>query len=195
MRFGTAVVDDTAASGGKALRIPYQAGANGWSVVFSAPRMEMRGQVQFTFWLRAENLPPLTPGFMLTLVAHDKPPKGVTPVMYLDKTQIAVPVFDTPRVLEVTPAKIHYQPQEKVTVHASLVNPTPAAIEGVLLGEEIRAADTTRLVFQEKVRLAAGEQKQVTFSYVLGSAGADEPNPLRTESDSDGSAVQRTDAG
>ena len=60
---GTAVVDDATASGGKAVRIPFQAGSNGWSVVFSAPRMEMRGQVLFTFWLRAENLPPLTPGF------------------------------------------------------------------------------------------------------------------------------------
>ena len=32
----------------------------------------MRGEVLFTFWLRAENLPPLVPGFMVTLVAHDK---------------------------------------------------------------------------------------------------------------------------
>jgi len=72
MRFGAAVADDPAASGGQAVRIPYDAGANGWSIVYSAPRMEMRGQVLFTFWLRAENLPPLMPGFTLTLVAHDK---------------------------------------------------------------------------------------------------------------------------
>jgi len=72
MRLGAAVADDPAASGGKAVRIPCQSGSNGWSMVFSAPRMEMRGQVLFTFWLRAENLPPLTPGFMLTLVAHDR---------------------------------------------------------------------------------------------------------------------------
>jgi hypothetical protein len=39
MRFGAAVADDPAASGGKAVRIPCQAGSNGWSVVFSAPRM------------------------------------------------------------------------------------------------------------------------------------------------------------
>ena len=218
MRLGTAVVDDATASGGKAVRIPFQAGSNGWSVVFSAPRMEMRGQVLFTFWLRAENLPPLTPGFQLTLVAHDKqtgqwafhrqtrvyganlqpkgytpvtlgldvpwitetygpevilqwdaPPRGVTPVMYLDKVQIAIPVFDAPRVLEVSPAKIHYQPREKVTVLTSLVNPTTAAVEGTLVGEEIRAADTRREVFQEKVRLAAGEQKQVASSYSLGA--------------------------
>jgi hypothetical protein len=137
MHFGAAVVDDPTASGGKALCIPYQAGSNGWSAVFSAPRMEMRGQVLFTFWLRAENLPPLTPGLALTLVAHDNttgqwahhretrvygvnlqsqgytpitlaldmpwssdsygpevilqwdaPPKGVAPVMYLDKAEL-----------------------------------------------------------------------------------------------------------
>ena len=128
-------------------------GSNGWSMVFSAPRMEMRGQVLFTFWLRAENLPPLTPGFMLTLVAHDKQTgqwachrqtrvygvnlqtQGYTPVTSgprraLDRRdlrpgsdppvgrasrrasrrsctwtrpQIAVPVLDAPRVLEVSP--------------------------------------------------------------------------------------------
>ena len=50
----------------------------------------------------------------------------------------------------------------------SLVNPTAAAIEATLVGEEIRAADTRREVFRENVRLAAGEQKQVTSSY--GSA-------------------------
>ncbi len=218
MRLGAAVADDPAASGGKAVRIPCQSGSNGWSMVFSAPRMEMRGQVLFTFWLRAENLPPLTPGFVLTLVAHDKqtgqwafhrqtrvyganlqpqgytpvtltldvpwtaeiygpevilqwdsPPKGVAPVMYLDKAVISVPVLDAPRLLEVSPAKIRYQPQEKVTVLTSLVNPTAAAIEGTLVGEEIRAADTRREVFRENVSLAAGEQKQVTSSYRLGA--------------------------
>jgi hypothetical protein len=218
MRLGAAVADDPAASGGKAVRIPCQSGSNGWSMVFSAPRMEMRGQVLFTFWLRAENLPPLTPGFMLTLVAHDRqtglwafhrqtrvygaslqaqgytpvtlildvpwtaeiygpevilqwdsPPKSVAPVMYLDKAEISVPVLDAPRLLEVSPAKIRYQPQEEVTVLTSLVNPTAAAIEAALVGEEIRAADTRREVIREDVILAAGEQKQVTSSYRLGA--------------------------
>ena len=218
MHFGTAVVDDAAASGGKAVRIPYEAGSHGWSMVFSAPRMEMRGQVLFTFWLRAENLPPLTPGFMLTLVAHDKqtgqwayhrqtrvyganlqtqgytpisltldvpwtaetygpevilqwdpPPQGVTPVMLLDRTEISVPLLDAPRVLEVSPGKIRYQPLDQVTVLSSLVNPTATAIEGTLVGEEFRAADTRREVFQEHIRLGPGEQQQVTSSYSLGT--------------------------
>jgi hypothetical protein len=72
MRFGTAVADDPSASGGKAVRIPFQAGSSGWNMIFSPPRMEMRGQVLFTFWLRAANLPPLVPGLAVTLVAHDK---------------------------------------------------------------------------------------------------------------------------
>jgi hypothetical protein len=217
-RFGAAVADDAGASGGKAVRIPHEAGANGWSVVFSAPRMEMRGQVLFTLWLRAENLPPLTPGFMLTLVAHDKqtgqwahhrqtrvygvnlpaqgytpitlaldvpwtaetygpevilqwdtPPDGVAPVMYLDKAEIAVPIFDAPRVLAVSPTKIRYQPRELVTVLTDLVNPTAATFEGTLVGEEIRAADTRREVFRQDIRLAAGEIRQVTSSYSLGA--------------------------
>jgi len=217
MRLGTAVADDAAASGGKAVRIPSQAGSSGWSMVFSAPRMEMRGQVLFTFWLRAENLPPLVPGLAGTLVAHDKqtglwahhretrvygvnlqargytpitlaldvpwtadaygpevilqwdaPPKGVAPVMYLDKAEIAVPVLDAPRVLEVSPGKVRYQPGEKVAVVTSLVNPTAAPVEATLVGEEIRAANTRREVFREDVRLAAGEEKQVISSYLLG---------------------------
>lgn len=217
LRFGAAVADDPAASGAKAVRIPFAAGANGWSMVFSPPRMEMRGEVQFTFWLRAENLPPLTPGLTVTLVAHDKrtggwafhrqtrvyganlqtqgytpitlaldvpwtaetygpevilqwdtSAKGVSPVMYLDKAQIAVPVFDTPRVLDVAPIRIRYQPGQQVTLLASLVNPTATAIEGTLVGEEIRAADTRREVFRTPVRLAAGEERQVAPSYTLG---------------------------
>jgi hypothetical protein len=217
MRLGTAVADDPAASGGKAVRIPAEAGSSGWNMVFSAPRMEVRGQVLFTFWFRAEGLPSLTPGLVLTLVAHDKhtgqwafhrqtrvygvnlqaqgytpitlaldlpwaaeaygpevilqwdsPPKGVKPVMYLDKAQIAIPVFDAPRVVEVAPAKIRYQPGEKASVSTTLVNPTSAAVEATLVGEEARSADTRREVFQENVRLAPGEQKQVTSSYLLG---------------------------
>lgn len=218
MRFRTAVVDDATASGGKTVRIPCDADAQGWSMVYSVPRMEMRGQVLFTFWLRAENLPPLTPGLMVTLVAHDKqtgewafhrqtrvygvnlraqgyrpitlaldvpwtadtygpevilqwdaPPQDVTPVVYLDKSEISVPAFNAPRVLGVSPAKIRYQPQERVTVTTSLVNPTAAAIEGTLVGEEVRAADTRWEVFRENVILAAGEEKQVTNSYALGA--------------------------
>ncbi|MHB8972191.1 MAG: hypothetical protein ACYC3X_20375 [Pirellulaceae bacterium] len=217
MRFGAAVVDDPAAAGGKALRIPYQADSNGWSVVFSAPRMEMRGPVLFTFWLRGENLPPLTPGLVLTLVAHDKktgqwahhretrvygvnlqsqgytpitlsldtpwlsdsyglevilqwdaPPKGVAPVMYLDKAEIAVAVFDTPRVLEIAPEKIRYSPSEKVTVLTSLANPTSDPFEATLVGEELRAAATCREVFHEHISLGAGEVRQLKTSYLLG---------------------------
>lgn len=160
MRLGAAVADDPAASGGKAVRIPCQSGSNGWSMVFSAPRMEMRGQVLFTFRLRAENLPPLTPGFMLTLVAHDKqtgqwafhrqtrvyganlqaqgytsvtltldvpwtaetygpevilqwdpPPKGVAPVMYLDKASISLPVLDAPHCWTFRPRRFATSPR------------------------------------------------------------------------------------
>jgi len=217
LRFGASVADDSSASSGKAVRIPYQADASGWSMVFSPPRMEMRGQVLFTFWLRAEDLPPLTPGLAVTLVAHDKqtglwahhrqtriygvnlhgqgyapitlaldvpwtaetygpevilqwdaPPKGVAPVIYLDKAEISVPVFDVPRVLNVSPSKVRYQPGEQVTVLASLVNPTAAAIAATLSGEEIRGADVRREVFREDVRLEAGEEKPFARSYLLG---------------------------
>ncbi len=69
---GATVVDDPAASGGQAVRIPWVSPSPGWNFLFSAPRMEMKGQVLFTFYLRAENLPPLTPGLQIMLVAHDK---------------------------------------------------------------------------------------------------------------------------
>ncbi len=68
---GATVVDDAAASDGKAVRIPYAAGNTNWNFLFSAPPLEMRGQVLFTFHLRAENLPPLVPGFKIIMVAHD----------------------------------------------------------------------------------------------------------------------------
>lgn len=217
MHFQAAVAEDPTASASRAVRIPCPAHADHWSVVFSAPRMAMRGQVLFTFWLRAENLPPLTPGLSVTLVAHDKqtgqwafhretrvyganlrpqgytpitlaldapwtadtyrpevilrwdaPPEGMSPVVYFDKAQIAVPVLATPRVLEVVPAKIHYRPQEQVTVLTRLVNPAAAAIDGTLLGEETRGLDTRREVFRQNVRLTPGEQKTIESAYTLG---------------------------
>jgi len=88
--------------------------------------------------------------------------------MYLEKAEIAVPVFDAPRVLEVSPGKIRYKPEETVTLLTSLVNPTPSPVEATLIGEEIRAADTQREVFRQGVGLAAGEEKQVKSSYMLG---------------------------
>ncbi len=72
LRWGAGLADDAAAAGGKALRTPYQPAAKGSSVNFGAPPMEMRGEVLFAVWLRAEKLPPLVPGFTVTLVAHDK---------------------------------------------------------------------------------------------------------------------------
>ena len=39
------------------------------------------------------------------ILQWDAPPKGVAPVMYLDKAEIAVPVLDAPRVLEVSPGE------------------------------------------------------------------------------------------
>ena len=91
----------------------------------------------------------------------DAPPKGVAPAMYLDKAEIAVPVFDAPRALEVSTGKIRYQPEEQVAVSAALVNPTSAAMEVALVGEEIRAADTRREVAGPVPRHAAPRARGV----------------------------------
>ncbi len=211
------VVDDAAASGGKAVRIPYVAGNTNWNFIFGAPRMEMRGQVLFTFYLRAENLTPLTPGLKIVLVAHDKqtgqwafyretrvygvnlkpqgytpitltldapwladtygpelifywdaPPEGVVPAMYLDKAEIATPVFEAPLITEVCPDKIRYKPGDKVTVRTSVVNPLAQPVEVAVAGRESWGLTNSRDVFSQKVTLAAGEQKQVTAAYQLG---------------------------
>jgi len=41
-------------------------------VVFGAPKMELRGRCVFTLHVRGENLPPISDGMRVTLVAHDK---------------------------------------------------------------------------------------------------------------------------
>jgi hypothetical protein len=217
MHFQAGVSDDPIASGGRAVRIPCPPNADNWSVVFSAPRMEMRGQVRFTLWLRGENLPPLVPGLCVALVAHDQvtgswafhretrvyganlrregytpialtldapwtadtygpevilrwdaAPAGAAPVIYLDQVEIAAPELNTPRVLEVSTAKIHYRPEEQVDVAIAIVNPAAAAVAGIMVGEEIREFDIRREVFREPVRLAPGEEKSLTASYRLG---------------------------
>jgi len=72
MRHGAAVVDDAQASGGQAIRIPCQAGTQGWNVVLSTPSVELRGRCLFTLYVRGENMPAISDGMGVTLVAHDK---------------------------------------------------------------------------------------------------------------------------
>lgn len=72
MRYGAQLVDDPLASGGQAIRIPYQEGERGRSVIFGAPKMGMQGKCFFTFYVRGENMPPIADGMKVTLVAHDQ---------------------------------------------------------------------------------------------------------------------------
>ncbi|MHB9023376.1 MAG: hypothetical protein ACYC7E_04265 [Armatimonadota bacterium] len=64
------VVDDPVASGGKAARIPYK-DTGDWAWVFSTPKITLQGQAYFTFFVRGENLPPISHGMRVTLVAHE----------------------------------------------------------------------------------------------------------------------------
>ncbi len=197
----------------------YQAGANGWSMVFSAPRMEMRGQVLFTFWLRAENLPPLTPGFMLTLVAHDKQTGqwafhrqtrvyGVNlqaqglhadhpgPGRAVDRRDLR-PGSDPPvgrasegrRSGHVSGQGRDRRPGVRRSARAGGLAcedslPAPGAGDGAHLAGQSRLPRRSRGRWwarrsappiragkssEKNVRLAAGEQKQVTSSYTLGA--------------------------
>ncbi|HEY3398953.1 MAG TPA: hypothetical protein VGM19_14995 [Armatimonadota bacterium] len=72
MANGGTLVDDAAASGGKTVCIPFKPGAKGHDLVFGTPRVQLQGRCEITFWVRGENLPPLSHGMRLTLVAHDK---------------------------------------------------------------------------------------------------------------------------
>jgi hypothetical protein len=180
--------------------------------------MPMRGQVLFTFYLRGENLPPLTPGLTIMLVAHDKTtgmwsfyrdykiyginlkpdgytpitlpldapwaadthgpelifqwneaaPAGTTPAIFVDKAEISTPTFDSPLITQVMPDKIHYKPGDKVTVTTSLVNPLGQPVDLTLNGQESWGITSTRQIFTQKLTLAAGEQKDVSVTYVLG---------------------------
>ena len=72
MRYGAGYVDDPAASGGKAVRIPYKKGTSRWVVQFGAGKMKLQGRCIFTFSLRGEDMLPLSDGMQITLIAHDK---------------------------------------------------------------------------------------------------------------------------
>ncbi len=93
---------------------------------------------------------------------------GASPVLFLDKAEIATQVCETPVITEVWPAKVRYAPQETAAVKVSLANPTGQAVEATVVGEEWRGLDTHREVFTQKAALAAGEQKTVTGQWQLG---------------------------
>ncbi len=212
--FKAEVVDDAAASGGKAARLALQPG---FRLNFGAPRMTMQGRTVFTFYLRGENLLPITDPLRVWLIAHDKqtggwaanrvqsvyginlkpqgytpvaltlemPPladeygpevlidwnretEGAAPVLYLDKVEIASDTYTAPVITEVFPAKVRYEPGEKVEVRTTLVNPTAAEARVTVVGEELRGLTAKREVFSEQATLTPGEQKDVPASYTLG---------------------------
>jgi len=73
MRYGAAAVDDPLASGGKAVRIPWQKEAvRRWSVQVMTPELTLQGKCLFTLHVRAEGMLPISHGLKATLVAHDK---------------------------------------------------------------------------------------------------------------------------
>jgi len=73
LRYGAAAVEDPVASGGKAVRIPWQKEAvRRWSVQVSTPELTLQGKCLFTFYVRAEGMLPLSHGLQATLIAHDK---------------------------------------------------------------------------------------------------------------------------
>jgi hypothetical protein len=72
MRYGAKMVDDPAASTGKALCIPYQPGTRGHSVEMQTPEIVLQGKNLVTFYLRGDGMLPISDGVHVTLIAHDK---------------------------------------------------------------------------------------------------------------------------
>ncbi len=220
LRCGAAVVPDPAAAGGKAIRIPFQKDAGGWSVVFSPPKMSMQGRCRLTLSVRGEGLPPISDGVAVTFVAHDKQTgqwaasresrlygshlrpggyvpvtfpdlelpltpdtygpeiiiackpesPGLTPVLLLDRAQIAVEQFTGPIIAAMGVDKVHYFPQETVTCQVTVANPTGEGCEVTVAGDELSGLDTGNQVFSVPATLGAGEQKTVPARYTLGPA-------------------------
>ncbi|MHB9129458.1 MAG: alpha-amylase family protein [Armatimonadota bacterium] len=71
MRFGAAIADDEQASGGKAIRMPWQKDSKGWCTIFSTPQLTLQGKCLITLNVRSEGMLPITDGMRVTLVAHD----------------------------------------------------------------------------------------------------------------------------
>ena len=64
------VVEDVAASGGKAVRIPFDAKVGRW--VFTTPNLKLQGRCLLTVHVRAQGMLPLSRGVNFHLIAHDK---------------------------------------------------------------------------------------------------------------------------
>ena len=213
---GAAPVPDAAASGGSAVRIPFQKGQPGVGVILGAPKLTAQGKVWFTFYLRAENMAAITDPLRISVALHDqaggsayhnaypvyginlKPTgytavdlplgtpvpvgeyapevaiewpvgtEGAAPVAYLDKVEITPQAYTAPVITEVFPAKIRYQPGDKVDIRTSLANLTAAEAKVTVVGEELMGLTAKREVFRQEAILAAGDQKDVTASYQLG---------------------------
>ncbi|HEY3415618.1 MAG TPA: hypothetical protein VGM23_01925, partial [Armatimonadota bacterium] len=76
MRYGATLVDDPQASGGKALRIPYQKGTTGWSAQIYTPAVTLQGRCQYVFTMRAEGMLPISDPVSIYVIAHDQKTGG-----------------------------------------------------------------------------------------------------------------------
>ncbi|HEY3398954.1 MAG TPA: hypothetical protein VGM19_15000 [Armatimonadota bacterium] len=93
---------------------------------------------------------------------------GAAPVVYFDKVEVSPQTYTAPVIAETYVDKLHYAPADTVTGHLTLTNPTAAAAEVTVIGEELRALTSRREVFRQTVSLAAGETKPAPFTYQLG---------------------------
>ncbi|HEY3418336.1 MAG TPA: hypothetical protein VGM23_15785, partial [Armatimonadota bacterium] len=72
LRNGAAIVDDPQASGGKALRIPFQKGTSGWSAQLFTPAVTLQGRCRYVFTMRAEGMLPISDPLSVNIMAHDQ---------------------------------------------------------------------------------------------------------------------------
>ncbi|NCO36785.1 MAG: hypothetical protein AUJ92_09280 [Armatimonadetes bacterium CG2_30_59_28] len=176
LRFGAALVDDGQASGGKAVRIPYQKDARGWSIAFGAPKAEFRGTCLFTFYLRGENMPPVSDGVRVYLILHDKATgqwahHKVWSVYGINLKQNAYTAITLP--LEIPLLSDTYGPEVLFEWRAGTAGISPAMLlDRMEIATETFDTPVIREVWPTKVRYVPGETAEVQVT-VANPTGAD----------------------
>lgn len=168
LALGAEVVADPAASGGKAVRMPFQKDTRGYPVMYGAPKMAMQGRVWFTLYLRGENMLAIADPLRVNLIAHDKQTGAYTyqrfylvyginlkPTGY---TAVSLP-------LDTAMQPDEYAPEVLIEWQAGTEGAAPVAyLDKVEITPEPYAAPTITEVFPNKIRYVPGEKVQVRTS-------------------------------
>ncbi|MHB9024304.1 MAG: hypothetical protein ACYC7E_09025 [Armatimonadota bacterium] len=175
LRNGATIFDDPQASGGKAIRLPFQAGSSDWSLRLGGPAVTLRGRCLFVLRVRGYKMLPISDGLQVRLIARDaKTRQAVQQAWSIYGINLKPEGFTAvalPLDLPLTPAS--YTTEMVFTWQVRTEGITPiCVVDSLELRAPVLDAPVITEVWPGKVRYAPGETAGVRVTVANPIAAA-----------------------